>query len=76
MAQPTMRQLITITEALASVYDVVRVREPGSSAVTDRVRIPAVSRAQLQQRVRAWMQQLGTDPDDEDDQSLIRITSR
>ena len=76
MAQPTMRQLITITEAATSVYDVVRVREPGSSTVTDRVRIPAVSRAQLQQRVRAWMQQLGMDPDDEDDQSLIRITSR
>ena len=76
MAQPSMRQLIRITEAVAPIYHVVRLQEPRSSLVADQVQIQAASRQSLQQQVREWMQQLGLDPDDEDDQALIRITAR
>jgi len=75
MTQPTMRRLISIAEDKALTYHVVRVQQPGSSTVTDQTRIQAVSRQSLRQQVHAWMQQLGMDPDDEDDQALIRITA-
>lgn len=77
MAQPSMRQLINITEASTlPTHDVVRLQEPGSSMVIDRREIRAANREALRQQVRAWMEQLGLDPDDEDDQAVIRVTAR
>jgi hypothetical protein len=72
-----MRQLINITEAATRpTHDVVRLQEPGSSVVIDRREIRAANKQDLHQQVRAWMDQLGLDPDDEDDQAVIRVTAR
>jgi hypothetical protein len=72
-----MRELINIMESRGTMaWDVVRYDAPNSGRVIDRTVIQAADKVQLKARIRAWMDQIGLDPEDEDDLAHIAWTAR
>lgn len=76
MTAPSMRRLIDIMEEKLISYDVERYHEPGSSKVVARTVIRARDRADLKAKLRAWMDQQGLDPEDEDDLAHIAYRAK
>jgi hypothetical protein len=76
MDMPSMRELIDIMEARGAAHEVVRYDAPNSGRVVDRTVIRATNSAELRAGVRAWMDSIGLDPDDEDDQAHVEVLAR
>ena len=71
-----MRELINIVEAKGPACQVARHTEPNSGRVVASTVVHATWYAELNRLVRAWMEEQGLDPDDEDDLSYIAVTAR
>ena len=65
MAAPGMRTWMEIVEA-TSTYTLVRYDAPNSGRIVDQTQVRARNGVELKQAIRAWMDQQGLDPDDED----------
>lgn len=66
---------IVLREAMAKpvAYEVVRLDGPKheSDTVVQRTVIHASTKADLQAKIKAWMEQIGLDPEDDDDLSYV-----
>jgi hypothetical protein len=61
-----------------TAYDVVQYDGPKhvSSTIVNKVVIRAATKAELQAKIKSWMEQIGLDPEDEDDLSYINWKPR
>jgi hypothetical protein len=75
-----IRRWMTLVEAKGAqppAYEVVRLNGPKnqSSRVIERTVIHATTKAELHAKIKAWMEQIGLDPDDEDDLSYVTFSN-